>query len=141
MSQHTPSSEERPHIPVAGVVYGDTIYWITIAATVIVIIGSVISFVTNNTYIDPTYMLSSIWEGKTVDEIWVGAVGAAPNGHWYLSKLATGNGLTAFGIALGVFSVIPAILAAGYVLFREKQVLFAILALVAALITTWAMIA
>lgn len=134
------AEDEKPVIPAAGVVYGDIIYWCTIVATIMVLIGSVVTFTTTNNYIDPAYMLSAIWQGKTVDEIWIGAVGAPPNGHWYLSVLGTGNGLTAGGIALGVFGVTPAIIGASYVLFKEKQRLFGTLAIIAAFITVFAML-
>lgn len=129
---------EQIKVPVSGVVYGDIIYWGTLAGSVIAIIGSVVTFVTEADYILPGYLLSAIWEGKTVDEIWA-VVGGIPDGHWYLSEIATGNGLTMFGIALGVFSVIPALLAAGVVLLREKRYLYGSLAVIAALITVAAM--
>ena len=129
---------DKPVAPVAGIIYGDLVYWITIAATFMVIAGSIITFVTTNNYIDPSYMLSAIWEGKTVEEIWQGAIGGQPNGHWYLPHLTTGNGMTAGGIALGVFSVIPAILGSAVVLFRQKERLFGVLAIIAAIITTLA---
>lgn len=131
--------EQKPEISTAAIVYGDTIYWITIVASVIVLIGSVLSFITKGNYIDPSYMLTSIWEGKNVEEIWVGAVGATPDGHWYLGQISTGDGLTMFGIALGVFSIIPAIFGAGFYLFKEKENLFASLAIIAAFITIGAM--
>ncbi|MDH5545836.1 MAG: hypothetical protein OEZ43_09600 [Gammaproteobacteria bacterium] len=131
--------EQKPEISTAGIVYGDTIYWITIVATIIVIVGSVLSFITKANYIDPGYMLTSIWEGKTVEQIWQGAVGSTPDGHWYMGHIATGDGLTMFGIALGVFSVIPAIFGAGVFLFKEKENLFAVLAVIAAFITIGAM--
>ena len=129
---------DKPVAPFAGIVYGDMVYWITIAATVMVLAGSIITFVTTNNYIDPSYMLSAIWEGKTVEEIWQGAIGAQPNGHWYLPHLTTCNGMTAGGIALGVFSVIPAVIGSAIILFREKERLFGFLAVIAALITTLA---
>ena len=134
------NNNDRPVVPFAGIVYGDIIYWITIVATGVVLIGSVITFVTTDNYIDATYLLSSIWQGKNVEQIWVGAVGAQPNGHWYLSRLSTGSGLTAAGIALGVASVIPAIIGAAYILLRERQRLFGTLAIIAAIITTAAAI-
>lgn len=127
--------QDRPVVPLAGVVYGDIIYWITIVATIVVIIGSIITFVTTNNYIDPNYMLSAIWEGKNVEEIWQGAIGTQPDGHWYLPHLTTGNGLTAGGIALGVFSVIPGIIGAAYLLFKEGERLFGSLAILSAIIT------
>lgn len=131
---------ERPKVSTAGIVYGDIIYWCTIIASIVVLIGSFITFTTSNNYIDPSYLLSSIWQGKTVDEIWQGAVGASPNGHWYLSVLGTGNGLTAAGIALGVFGVTPAIIGSSIFLFKEKQKFYGSLAVVAAIITVFAMV-
>lgn len=133
--------DEKPVVPVAGVVYGDIIYWCTIIATIVVLIGTVVTFTSTSNYIDPAYLLSEIWKGKTVDEIWTGAVGSPPDGHWYLSVLSTGNGLTAAGIALGVFGVTPAILGAAYMLFKEKSILFGSLAIISAIITTIAMLA
>ncbi|NIP71778.1 MAG: hypothetical protein GWO16_01515 [Gammaproteobacteria bacterium] len=134
-------ADDRPAAPLAGVVYGDAVYWGTIAAAALTLIGEVLNFVTSRNYIAPSYLLSSIWQGKDVDNIWGKAVGAAPNGHWYLDHLGTGDGLTTAGIALGVFVVVPAILASAAVLYRQRQALFASLAVIAALVTIGAMIA
>ena len=67
MSQH---SEARPEISRAGIVYGDIIYWVTIAGTVLTLIGSVITFTVSGQYMDAGQLLENIWAGKTVDEIW-----------------------------------------------------------------------
>ena len=131
---------DKPVAPFAGIVYGDLVYWITIVATFVVLAGSVITFVTTNNYIDPAYMLSAVWEGKTVEEIWQGATGALPNGHWYLPHLTTGNGMTAGGLALGVFSVIPAIIGAAIFLFKQGEKLFGSLAVLSAIITSVAVV-
>lgn len=134
-------SGDHPAVSVAAVVYGDTVYWGTIMAAALTLVGEVLNFVTSSNHIAPSYLLSSIWQGKDVDNIWGKAVGAAPDGHWYLDYLATGDGLTTAGIALGVFVVIPAILASASVLYRQRQILFGTLAVVAALITVGAMYA
>ena len=134
------NSVVKPKIPRAGIIYGDTVYWITIVSAFIVLAGSVLTFVTTDNYIDPAYLLSAIWEGKTVDEIWQGAVGQTPDGHWYLSEISTGNGLTAFGIAVGVFSVTPAIIGSAYALFKDQEYFFAGVAFLAAVITIMAMV-
>ncbi|MGD8568346.1 MAG: DUF1634 domain-containing protein [Gammaproteobacteria bacterium] len=133
---HNEDEHERPAAPLAGIVYGDVVYWLTIVATVVVIIGSIVTFTTHDNYIHPNDLLSAIWQGKDVEAIWKISHGSLPDGHWYLSQLTTGNGLTAGGIALGVFSVIPGILGAAFVLYRQKQILFASLAIVAAIITS-----
>ena len=132
--------DDRPVVPFAGVVYGDIIYWGTIAGTIITIIGGMVMFMTKNNFISPSYLISAVWEGKNVDQIWQGAVGSTPNGHWYLSEIFTGNGLTMLGMAMGVFSVTPAIVGAAVILFREKQRLFGSLALIAAAFTVLAML-
>jgi len=139
-NQENNSQEERPHISPAGIVYGDIIYWCTIVATIVVLAGSFLTFTSTSNYIDPAYLLSSIWQGKTVDEIWQGAVGASPDGHWYLSVLGTGNGLTAAGIALGVLGVTPAIFGSAIYLYKEKQKFYGSLAVIAGAITVFAMI-
>lgn len=128
----------------SGVVYGDIIYWGTLAGAVLTLLGSIVTFTTTQNYIDPNYLLSAILEGRSVEEIWKGAegVGRLPEGHWYLGQLATGNGLTMAGMALGVFSVIPGLLGASYVLIaKERMPLYGALALIAALITMGAMFA
>ncbi len=131
--------KERPEVSFAGRVYGEIIYWGTILGSVISIIGSVITFVTKNNYIDPAYLISSIWQGKSVKEIWEGATGSLPNGHWYIHHLFTGNGLSMAGLAFGVFVVIPAIFGAAIFLFKEKKPGYGILALIAGAITTASM--
>lgn len=129
--------DDAPVVPIAGVVYGDTIYWTTIAASVITLAGQIWSFIARDNYMSPSYLLSSIWQGKKVDEIW-NAVGGVPNGHWYLPHLWTGDGLTTAGLALGVFGVTPAIFASALVLYKQGQKLFGSLAVIAGTITVLA---
>ncbi len=142
VNDHDSKSEERPSVSYAGIVYGDIIYWGTLIGAFIVLLGSMITFATNSNYIDPAYMLSALLDGKNVTEIWQNAegVGEVPNGHWYLSALNTGNGLTMLGIAMGVFSVTPAIFASAYYLFKDGDKLFASVAAVAGIITIYAML-
>lgn len=136
MSQQD-NGEQRPEIPVSGVIYGDTIYWGTIGAAILAVIGQIISFLTPESPVSPAILLSQIWEGDSVDGIWAASGLSRPAGeHWYIGQLATGEGLTMLGLAIGVFGVIPAILACAYVMFtREKRPFFGVLATIAALIT------
>lgn len=134
------TKHKRPSISLAGRVYGELVYWGTIVGSVISIIGSFVNFITKKNYIDPAYLLSAIWEGKSVKEIWVKAVGSLPNGHWYLKYIFAGDGLSMLGISFGVFMVIPAIFAASVFLFKEKKPIFAVLAIIAGIITTLSML-
>lgn len=135
------SEHDRPKAPVAGIVYGEIIYWGTVLSAVIALIGSVVNFVTQSNHIRPSVLLSKIWEGNDVDKIWTNTVGSAPDGHWYLDYLNTGDGLATFGLAFGVFIVIPAILGSAVVLYKEGSKFFGHVAVVAALITIGAMVA
>ena len=132
-------TEERPKPPLSGFVYGEIIYWGTVFGSIIAIIGSVFTFISKKNYIDPGYLLSAIWQGKKVKEIWEGAVGSLPDGHWYLDHFFTGNGISMSGLAFGVFIVAPALFAAVILLFKEKQYVYSVLALIAGIITTVSM--
>ncbi len=133
-------TDDKPVVPLAGVVYGDTIYWGTILGTIVTLFGQMLSFLTQNNHMSPSYLLSSLWQGKKVEDIW-DAVGGTPEGHWYIERITTGDGLTTFGLAFGVFTVTPAIIGAAVVLFRQQHRLFAALAVIAALITLYSLIA
>ncbi|RMD70055.1 MAG: hypothetical protein D6819_05265 [Gammaproteobacteria bacterium] len=132
-------AQERPDIALAGIVYGDIIYWTTILASVITAFGLIMTFVSQAHHIDPSFLLSEIWSGKSIEQIWIDAVGEPPEGHWYIHHITTSNGITMAGIALGVFSVIPALLASALVLFKEGDILYGVLAVIAAFITIGAM--
>ena len=129
-----------PVVPLAGRVYGEIVYWGTLLGCIVAIIGSVITFVTKNNYLDPTYILTAIWQGEKVEHIWTTAVGGLPHSHWYLEHLFTGNGIAEFGMVMGVFTVIPACLGAAVIFFKEKENVFGIMATFAALFTIASMI-
>ena len=124
----------KPEIPTAGIIYGEIVYWLTIVGSVIAIIGATIATVGGDSYLDASIVFSAIWEGHDTAAIWQATAGELPHGHWYLAHLLQGDGLAMFGLALGVFSVTPALFASGVALIRNKQVLFGVLALVAVLL-------
>ena len=134
------NTETKPKPPFSGIVYGEIVYWGTLLGCVVSLVGSVLMFVTKKNYLDPAHMLTGIWQGTLVAKIWEGATGALPQGHWYLDHLSTGNGLSEFGLAIGVFTIIPACIAAAILLFKEKAPVFGTMAAIAALITTLSML-
>ena len=132
---------KRSLIPISGVVYGDIIYWATIIASIMVVVGTIETFITDENTIPPAYLLSSVLEGKSVVEIWKGSpFGAVPNGHWYLGILPSGEGVTTAGLAFGVFGVIPAIFVSAFFLWRSHNGFFALLALASGIITITSML-
>lgn len=121
-----------PEVPIAGVVYGETVYWGTILGSLISIVGATIAMLGADCCVDPSYVFSAIWDGQSTATIWETAMGRIPNGHWYLSQLGRGDSIAMFGLAIGVFSVVPGMIASAIVMFRKKEPLYAVFALVAA---------
>ena len=119
---------ERPKPPLAALIYGEIVYWGVLLGSVIAIVGSVLAFLGDN-FVPVSYWLSAIWQGKSVAQTWEGATGSLPMGHWYLPHLTTGDGLTALGLSLGVFAVVPALFLSAAVLFKEGERLYGLLAL------------
>ena len=128
------AQETRPPVATSGVIYGEFVYWITILGSIIAIIGATIAMFGAPNYLDTSYVFSAIWEGKSTVEIWEGAVGAIPNGHWYLPRLNNGDALAMFGLVLGVFSVIPGMIGAAIAMFRKRETLYAVFATITVLL-------
>ena len=130
-----PGAEEtRPPVAMSGIIYGEFVYWITILGSIIAVVGATVAMLGMPNYLDTSYVFSAIWEGKSTVEIWEGAVGAIPKGHWYLPRLNNGDALAMFGLALGVFSVIPGMIGAAIVMFRKRETLYGVFTTVAAVL-------
>lgn len=136
------ANEENTIVPpLSGRVYGEIVYWGTVIGTIIAIIGTIVCFVSKDTYLPTSELLTGIWQQKSVAEIWQSITGSQPSGHWYLEHLTKGNGLTQFGLSTGVFFVIPAMFVSGFLLLKEKGgTIFGVLALIGGLITLISML-
>jgi len=91
--------------------YGEPVYWATLLGALLAVIGGIVAFCTKFNYIKPSYWISSVWEGQSVEDIWDGAVGSEPQGHWYLQNLLTGDGITSAGFALCFVAITVGLLA------------------------------
>ena len=129
------TEDEKPKPASESVIYGGVVYWVTICASFIALIGFVTAFVTKSNFVSPSYLISSMWQGKHPAEIWEGAGQSVPVGHWYLSSLASGDGLAALGLTLGILSVTLGLMVSAIVLFKKKDIFFGALALIAATLT------
>ena len=128
------ATESTDNLPNPGIVYGELTYWGTIVGAVICVVGSVWAFVGTSNTLDPAFVFESIWQGLPTDEIWTQGTDVVPQGHWYLHHLNTGDGLTLLGVAIGIVSVIPATLAAAFLLLRRGRPFFGSLAVISAII-------
>ena len=124
------SAEARPKMPRAQIVYGEIVYWITIVACIICMIGPLISLASpDNNVLNPHYLFASIFQGQSAETVWQEVGGEFPGGHFYLKNLTKGDGFTQFGLALGCSVAFWGLLASAFSFLREKSYLFIILSL------------
>ena len=77
----TNSQQDEVTIPRAQRVYGEIIYWLTIAACIVCMVGPAISIaVPDNNVLDPYRLFDAIFEGKSADEVWSEVEGGFPGG-------------------------------------------------------------
>jgi len=121
---------QQPKMPRVQLVYGEIIYWVTILACLICMIGPAISVAApDNNVLDPYKVFNAIFEGKTAEEVWQEAGDGVPGGHFYLTHISYGDGLTQFGLALGCSCAIWGLLAAAGAYASEKRWLWVALSL------------
>jgi hypothetical protein len=117
-------------MPKAQIIYGEIVYWVTILAAIICMIGPLISMINvDNNTLNPHYLFAAIFEGKDTATIWNEVGGGFPGGHFYLSKFTSGDGFTQFGLALGCSVALWGLLATTISYFVEKIYLYVILSL------------
>ena len=111
----------KPKIPLSQTIYGQTIYWVCVLATLVCIAGPVlaIAFPDRNT-MNPHYLFFSIWEGNSPGDVWQQVAGGFPGGHFWLQNLNTWDGFTQFGIVIGCSCACLALLGASTAFLLEK---------------------
>ncbi|MDQ7784017.1 MAG: hypothetical protein RDU20_14130 [Desulfomonilaceae bacterium] len=113
---------EKMQMPRAQIWYGEVVYWLCIVSAMICAVGPVISLASpEDNVLNPFALFGAIWQGKTAAEVWQIAGGGFPGGHFYLTNLFVGDGITQAGIALGCMCALPALLVAAVFYIREKR--------------------
>ena len=129
-------TKRKPPIPVSGVVYGEIIYWGTCISALLVLVGTILSFLETGSLVPVSYLLDAALTGKDVETIWASSnIQKVPNISFYISTWTNGESLTVIGIAAGVLSVIPAIFFSAVYLWRSNNHIFAIVALISGSLT------
>jgi hypothetical protein len=123
--------KRKPPVPISGVVYGEIIYWCTCLSALLVVGGTITSFLETDTVMPAGYLIDSVFEGRSVDEIWASsALKSPPDALTYLSLIRYGESITVAGIAFGVLSVAPAIFFSAAYLWRSKNEFLAVAAVI-----------
>ena len=127
---------QKSLIPISGVIYGQTIYWLTLLSSFLVLFGTIVSFVEKDSPVPTSQLLQSVIDGKNVDQIWQGiGLSHSPDMLFFLATPSIGESLTMIGIAIGVSSVVPATFFSAYFLKKSRNPVFAFLAILAGLLT------
>ncbi|MCG8618698.1 MAG: hypothetical protein MI802_20960 [Desulfobacterales bacterium] len=123
-------STERPEMPQAALKYGAIVYWVTIVSCIICMVGPVIAvaFPTNNV-LNPYMLFDAIFQGKDAATIWNEVGGGFPGGHFYLSHLNYGDGITMLGLALGCSVALWALLVSAVEYAKEKSYTYVIMSI------------
>ena len=124
------SAQETPKMPRAQTTYGAIVYWVTIIACLICMIGPVISVASpENNVLNPYKLFNAIFQGKDAQTVWQEVGGEFPGGHFYLKNFTSGDGFTQFGLALGCSVALWALIAAAVAYAADRIYLYVILAL------------
>ena len=130
---------ERPKPPIAGVIYGTICYWIVVVGILVAIVGMSMYFVSDGC-LDTEILLDSLWEGKVVEDVWEEAscIGELPEGHWYLDLdlLSHGDVIAMVGVAIICGAAVVGMWGAFVGTVRSRERLYAVLALIIAVILT-----
>ena len=113
------------------VIFGDVVYWLTITAAIICMIGPVMAFASmDGNILNPHFLFAKMWSGSDPTAIW-GVAGEMEVGkHWWINSLGAGDGFTEFGLVVGCSVAIPAMLAAAVIYaFKERSLGWALGAL------------
>ena len=122
----------QPNMPRAQRIYGEIIYWITIVACLICMIGPVISVANpDNNILNPYLLFDAIFDGKNPEQVWNEAGDGFPGGHFYLEReyLGYGDAFTQFGLVLGCSCAFWGLLAAAVAYAADRRWLWVVLAL------------
>lgn len=117
-----------------GKIYSDIVYWSTISASLLIIISSSMALLGMTDVIEPVYLFNAIWAGESPADIWFHSLADMPDNDWYLEHLWYGDSLVMLGIAIGVFSVIPACITAGMIFLYNGQKFFGVMGILTGLL-------
>ncbi len=135
------STEQAPKIPRVQIIYGEIVYWITIIACIICMIGPVISVAApEKNVLNPYKLFNAIFQGKDAQTVWQEVGGGFPGGHFYLKYFTYGDGFTQFGLALGCSVALWALIASAFAYAADKVYIYVGLSIWVAIMVALSMI-
>lgn len=118
-------TEDRPIMPKAQIYYGECVYYLTIVACIICIVGPLIAMINpENNVMNPYFTFAVIFEGYNAHEVWQMVAGGFPGGHFWFENFTYGDGFTQFGLALGCSSAAWSLIVASIMYAKEEIYLY-----------------
>lgn len=124
-------SLNMPAMPMSQIVYGEIVYWVTIASALIVTVGPTLALIfADSNVLNPIGTFTAIFAGHSPAEVWAASrSGEFPGGHFYLGNLLSGDGFTQLGVALGCGVALPGLVGSIFAFVRERAWGFVFLSL------------
>ena len=116
---------EKPVMPTEQILYGDVVYWLCVVSALLCMVGPLVAmFNIDNNVMDPQFMFGAIWAGESIPQIWEKAAGGFPGGHFWLTNLTKGDGLTQFGLVVGGSCALPALLTSAFIYLKKGKMIW-----------------
>jgi hypothetical protein len=132
------AEEKVPVRPMlAGVVYGEIVFWVIIGSITIGIVGLLMYLLTGG-YFNSVNLLNQLWGGADCQTIWKEVGGASQPMSWYscLGMLSKGDMLAMLGLAITGFAAVIGMWGAFVGMLRSKGGIYIIFALIIAIVLT-----
>jgi hypothetical protein len=90
-----------PKAPLAGIVYGQIAYWMVLLGMIIILAGAIMCL-SSNSNVNGTSVITELWKGDTMSEVWETCAGISGplHGYWYLQALTGGEKIAMLGITI-----------------------------------------
>ncbi len=114
-------NSDKPIMPKAQIFYGECVYYLTVVACLICIVGPLIAMINpDDNVMNPYFTFAAIFKGYSTAQVWTEVAGGFPGGHFWMDNFFTGDGFTQFGLALGCTSAGIALIPAAFVYATER---------------------
>ena len=119
------NSQQRPTVPLEGIIYGQISAWITISGLVVSIIGLLISFVYGGDILNENNLLRDLFSGKSESIIWArdSIFSKMPQHYWFFKQRLNGDEISMIGLLIACYGGVVGVWSLLASMFRSKKVL------------------
>jgi hypothetical protein len=118
----TGRTQQGPEQPASHRVYGGVIFGLSVAASLLCTLGLFLALAfPGRSVLDPHYLFSAIWQGKSSRQVWEAAGGGFPGAHFWLRSLPAPDAIVQLGIVLAASSAGIAFIATAVAWFGRKR--------------------